>query len=182
MGVGLDLACEAERGGDRIELRGGAAPARSSVNTIADARRPSSARKPAASLSVASATTATQGRPSPARARSASTAAILNGTCAPSNTTGSRDDPTEMSSRSMRPMSRAAARVSASSSPAPISAPERPRTPFPPSSSRTAPASATLVSSIVASSAGRWRARRGSRSRRPSPARRARLLRRDRAW
>ena len=94
-----------------------------SVNTIVEARLPSSARKPRASLSTASATTATHGpERSGVRARSPRTASRLNGTCAPSSTTGRRLDRASMSKRSMRPGRCAAARVSASRSQAPTAA------------------------------------------------------------
>ncbi len=80
------------------------------------------------------------------------TAAMLNGTCAPSNTTGTRDGPNAASTRSMRPTSRASARAPASIRSALTERFERPRTPIRPSWSRTAPATAMLASSIVTAS------------------------------
>ena len=51
---------------------------------------------------------------------------MLNGTCAPSMTTGTRLAPVSTSKRSMRPGRRAAARVSPSRSAAPTGSPEAP--------------------------------------------------------
>ena len=65
-----------------------------SVKTTVEARPASSATKPWASLSAASATIATHGpERSGASARSRKTAPMLNGTCAPSMTTGRRLGP-----------------------------------------------------------------------------------------
>ena len=120
-----DAAIAASSAGARPRLDPGR-----SVKTAADARLPSSLKKPSASLSAASATIATQGPASSGvSARSRSTASRLNGTCAPSSTTGTRRAPAPILNRSIRPGRRAAARVSRSRSaarPARPSARKRP--------------------------------------------------------
>ena len=129
-----------------------------SVKRIVEARPPSSATKPWASLSAARATIATHGpERSGVSARSRSTAPMLKGTCAPSMTTGRRLGPTSTSKRSMRPGRRAAARASPSRSAAPTGSPERPLTPLRRSSPRTAAAIAKLICSIGAEGSTRVR-------------------------
>ena len=178
--VRLGIAREAERRGEPLQFgrRPAAARSRQVGEHDRGARLPSSVTKPFASLSAASATIATHGpERSGVRARSLRTASTLNGTCAPSITTGRRLDPTSMSTRSMRPGRRAAARVRRG-------ARRRPRRRRPLGRARSsrlaiqrAPASATLASSIVAS-AREAGARGASRVRRAGLQRPVRLRRR----